>query len=248
MELRKETSVHKQTLTTTKNKKRNYTFLKIVLAACIGMFFYVSELIPKYSESYENVYETFLETKAKNKEELARFKKAYAHTSEYKIYEQANTAYKAAIKKHKKAVVQEKFLGFDTFYGFSIKFFPLFGLFFYCLYNLYTSLQNNKKDLGSKIIHGTILIYVFFKLYWIFRVVLDYSKFVYICLAVISAYLVGLATFIIYKKREALFIKLQNTVNVLSRFSLITAKKYIAKDKVTPYEDKLLEVLEENIE
>ena len=231
--------------TTTRNK--NF-IASIVLAAFLATFFYLFEFVPEYSGNFKEVNTAFLEAKANNKKALGAFKESYAHTQEYKKYQIANLAYKKAVTAHKKAIKNEAVFGFVSFQLFSYEFFPLLGVLSYCLFNLVSSIKNKTSNMGNRLVHFVVLMFVFFKLNWILKITTDYPKIFYYLFAIASAYLISTGIFILLKKKYDLIDKLQKSVNVFSRFSFVKAKKYIDKDKQDRYTDELLFDLRKEID
>ena len=86
-----------------------------------------------------------------------------------------------------------------------------------------------------------------FQFFWIFIPQEDLPLSSYYFTIIIYSTSTTISFFLLFKKRKSLIDKLQKTVNALSVFSFIDAKKYVEKDNLEEYNKELYTKLNEEV-
>lgn len=74
-------------------------------------------------------------------------------------------------------------------------------------------------------IHGVLITFCFFKLFWIFKTFPDFSKPVYYLMTIFSAYFVGLAVYLIDKQQVKRNKRLKQKLLKVSYYAMQNSKE-----------------------
>ena len=221
-------------------KKSNYSLvLNLIFGITIVWLLYIFAFLEKSSERKTIAINEFKKAKKENKLALEEFKQTYKNTPEYLKYLSINKKYKESIKNHKQVIKDEKFLGFDDFRDFSYEFFPTLALLIYFLYNIFKSFLNSFKIVGPKIIHMIFINYAVFKMFWIFNLSDDLSKFEYFFSALVSTIAITIAVKFICKKEISRSERVKRKLVKVAYY----ANEYCEEDK----KEKLNKILKQPI-
>ncbi|CAL2090498.1 hypothetical protein [Tenacibaculum sp. 190524A02b] len=196
-------------------------FFPYFLTISLALLFYFFEFIPDFSEAYYEAHREFIKAKKINTLALKEVKIEAQETSAYKNYIQAYNNKKKALSYFNKQKKEELFLGFESFHFFIERFGFFLAIFFYSLYNLYTSFRNEPRNTGAKIVHSFIISVCFFYFYWIFQQFQDVSKITYYFMTFASAFIVTLAVYLITQYRKDTITQLKRKLFLVSKSALL---------------------------
>lgn len=197
----------------------------MLFGVLIVSLLYATEFVENYSSEYTNSQKEFLYWKKENGKALSLVKKNAKGTEVYKDYTKVNAKYNKAKADYNRVKQEEKVSGFKSLQLFLYELLPTIALFAYFLYNLYRSFRLERNSLGPKIIHSILIMFVFFKLFWIFKTFQDFSKPTYYLMTIFSAYFVGLAVFLIEKKQAKKSNKIKKKLLKVSYHALKNVKE-----------------------
>ena len=210
----------------TEEKKLITTKVKpyIIGLICI-ICFYSYEFINDYSDNYYISINNYKKAKDNRTEALNKVKEFAKGSIVYNKYLDKKSIAEKTWEKHNKIKKEEQFFGFKSLHFFWERFGLFLGIFVYALYNLFLSFSLERKNIGSKVIHGFIVSVCMFYFFWIFQQFQDFSKPTYYFMTFVSAAIIVFAVSLISKYQNLGTNKLKETISRLAAFSFLHTKQ-----------------------
>ena len=174
--------------------------------------FYSFEFIIDFSNEYYFTLGDHKRAKRDKSKILEKLKNQAIGSTVFEEYLNRKRTADAAWEKHNEIKYKEELFGFKSLHFFWERFSLFFGVFIYTLYNLSLSFRYERKNLGSKIVHGLILSVCIFYFFWIFQKFQDFNKFTYYLMTFVSATVIVLAVSLIAKYQHHHINSLKETI------------------------------------
>ena len=212
-------------------------YILYLFCLLLGASFFSFEFFPNFSEDYYSALNEYRSVEKANKLALGLVKKNAMGTPAGDSYEETRALSLEKWNQFETIRNNEKVFGFKSMHFFMERFGLFLGIFMYALYNLLVSFYYERKNLGSKIIHGFILFVCMFYFFWIFQQFQDFSKFTYYIMTFISAAVVVIAVSLISKHQRRYINKLKETISRLVAFSFLHTKQEKKQEMLQMFRD-----------
>lgn len=217
-----------------------------ILFAGVLTFYFAHDFMSDYSEDYFIARNKFNSLKNENTTALNKVKELTEGTQTYKDYLVINKRKNKAYSELKDEIKENSFLGFKSIKFFVEKFFFIFLVFLYAVYNLFRSLYNDYNNKGLRFIHGAVLSVCLFNFFWIFNQFQNLNKITYILFTVFGAYSIVLGAYLISKRRRIYSDRLKDSMLKIAEKALVNSRPE-KRDEMLEYINELSDRKKDNV-